>query len=125
MTALIDLGSDTATKPSQAMLSFMMASPVGDEQKNEDPTVLALQEEMADILGLEAGLFLPSATMANQIAIKVHTQPGDEVILDRESHLLTSESGGPAFISSVMLHTINGPRSIFTAEQAEAGIRRE
>jgi threonine aldolase len=122
---MIDLSSDTATKPSKAMLAAMMVAPVGDDQRQEDPTVNALQERVADLLGKEAALFLPSATMANEIALKVHTQPGDEAIVERSSHFVTSEGGGPAFLSGVMLHMIEGKRGIFTAQQVEAGIRRE
>ncbi|MFT4068213.1 threonine aldolase family protein [Paraburkholderia sp.] len=124
MNVLIDLGSDTATRPSREMLAYMVAAPVGDEQRGEDPTVNALQERVADLLGQEAALFLPSATMANEIALKVQTQPGDEVIVDHESHYVTSEAGGPAFLSSVMLHHVNGERGIFTAQQFIAGVRR-
>ena len=125
MNIRIDLGSDTATRPSAAMLAFMMAAPVGDDQRREDPTVNALQERVADLLGQQAALFLPSATMANEIALKVQTQPGDEVIVDHESHFVTSEAGGPAFLSSVMLHHVRGERGIFTAQQFIDGVRRK
>jgi threonine aldolase len=122
---LVDLGSDTATLPSEAMLAFMLGSRLGDDQKQEDPTVNALEDAVSSLLGKEAALFLPSATMANEIAVKVHTQPGDEVILDRESHFVTSEAGGPAFLSGVSLHPVAGRRGIFTAAQVAAGIRRK
>lgn len=125
MDSLIDLGSDTGTRPSAAMLSFMMGASVGDDQRREDPTVNALQEQVADLLGQQAALFLPSATMANEIAMKVQTQPGDEVIVDHQSHYITSEAGGPAFLSSVMLHLVRGAHGIFTAEQFVAGVRRK
>jgi threonine aldolase len=114
MERLIDLGSDTATKPGAAMLAYMMAGPVGDDQKQEDPTVNALQEQVAALLGKEAAIFLPSATMANQIALKLHTRPGDEVILEAEAHYVTSEAGGPAFHSGVTLRGVAGERGIFT-----------
>ena len=122
--ALIDLSSDTATRPSQAMRLFMVEAPVGDEQRQEDPTVNALQERVAALLGKEAALYLPSATMANEIAVKVHTRPGDEVILDRTAHIVNAEAGGPALLSGVMPYTVQGIRGVFTAQQVEEGIRR-
>ncbi len=121
----IDLSSDTQTKPSQAMRAFMAQAPVGDEQKQEDPTVNALQERVAALLGKEAALYLPSATMANEIAIKVHTQPGDEVIADRTAHIINAEAGGPAVLSGVMIRALDGTRGLFTAEQVESAVRRE
>jgi threonine aldolase len=125
MTPLIDLVSDTATKPSQGMRAFMAQAPVGDEQKQEDPTVNALQDRVAALLGKEAALYLPSATMANEIAVKVHTQPGDKVILEETSHIVTSEAGGPAVLSGVMPHSLRGVRGVFTAEQVEGAIGRD
>ena len=122
MNKFIDLGSDTATKPTRGMLEFMMSCEVGDDQKQEDPTVNALQERVAALLGKEAALFLPSATMANEIAIKVHTRPGDDVILDSESHYVTSEAGGPAFLSGVSLRGVPGMRGIFSGEQVERAV---
>ena len=122
---MIDLSSDTVTKPSKPMLAAMMAAPVGDDQRQEDPTVNALQEKVADLVGKEAAIFLPSATMANEIALKVHTQPGDEAIVERSCHFVTSEAGGAAFLSGVMLHMIEGTRGIFNPQQVEAGIRRD
>jgi len=125
VATLIDLSSDTATRPSTEMRAFMMQAPVGDEQKQEDPTVNALQERVAALLGKEAALFVPSATMANEIAVKVHTRPGDEVILDRTAHLVHAEAGGPAVLSGVMLYTVQGVRGVFTAQQVEEAIRRD
>jgi len=125
MTRLIDLVSDTATQPSQGMRAFMAQAPVGDEQKQEDPTVNALQDRVAALLSKEAALYLPSATMANEIAVKVHTQPGDKVILDETSHIVTSEAGGPAVLSGVTLHPLRGIRGVFLAEQVEGAIGRE
>jgi threonine aldolase len=122
---MIDLSSDTVTKPSQPMLAAMMVAPVGDDQRQEDPTVNALQEKVCTLLGKESAIFLPSATMANEIALKVHTQPGDEAIVERSCHFVTSEAGGAAFLSGVMLHTVQGTRGIFTARQVEEGIRRD
>lgn len=125
MTTLIDLSSDTATRPSPEMRAFMAQAPVGDEQKQEDPTVNALQERIAALLGKEAALYLPSATMANEIALKVHTRPADEVILDRTAHIVNAEAGGPALLSGVMLYTLQGVRGVFTAQDVEEGIRRD
>lgn len=125
MSNLIDLSSDTASKPSPDMLAFMMACEVGDDQRQEDPTVNALQEQVASLLGKEAAIYLPSATMANEIAVKVHTRPGDEVILEAESHYVTSEAGGPAFLSGVMLRGLQGHRGIFTGAQVTAAVRRD
>jgi len=122
---MIDLSSDTVTKPSRSMMAAMIAAPVGDDQRQEDPTVNALQNKVAQLLGKDAAIFLPSATMANEIAMKVHTQPGDEAIVERSCHFVTSEGGGPAFLSGVMLHMIEGKRGIFTPQQVEAGIRRD
>ena len=125
MATFIDLVSDTATQPSSGMRAFMAQAPVGDEQKQEDPTVNALQDRVAALLGKEAALYLPSATMANEIAVKVHTQPGDKVILDETSHIVTSEAGGPAVLSGVTLHPLRGIRGVFLAEQVEGAIGRE
>ena len=91
----IELFSDTMTKPTAEMRRFMCDAEVGDEQKGEDPTVNLLQDMTAELLGKEAALFLPSGTMCNQIAIKLHCRPGDELLLDRTAHPLNSEAGGP------------------------------
>ena len=120
---LIDLYSDTATKPTEGMRRAMAAAEVGDEQRGTDPTVLALQERVAALLGKEAALFLPSTTMANQIAIKVHTEPGDEVILEAGSHPVNFEGGGAGLISGVLFRTIQGRRGIFTLEDVRRAVR--
>lgn len=125
MATIIDLISDTATRPSAGMRAFMAQAPVGDEQRQEDPSVNALQERTAALLGKEAALYVPSATMANEIAVKVHTRPGDKVILDETAHIYTSEAGSPAVLSGVMSHTLKGTRGVFTADQLEASIGRE
>src|SRR5450759_2070020 len=96
---LVDLFSDTLTKPSPAMRQAMVEAEVGDEQKFEDPTTNRLQEMVAGLLGQEAAVFLPSGTMCNEIAFAVHCGAGDEIILDQTAHPLTSEAGGPAVIS--------------------------
>lgn len=120
---LIDLSSDTATRPSAEMRRFMAEAPVGDEQRREDPTVNQLQDIVAELTGKEAALFLPSGTMCNAIAIKIHTQPTDEIILDRYAHPYSSEGGGPAALAGVSYALLDGERGIFTARQVEDAIR--
>lgn len=120
----IDLFSDTATRPTPQMRQAMFEAAVGDEQRGEDPTVNALEERVAALLGKERALFLPSATMANQIALKVHTQPGDEVIVEARSHIANFEAGGPGLISGVLLRAIQGQRGLFTGADVKAAARR-
>jgi threonine aldolase len=120
---LVDLFSDTLTKPSPAMRQAMADAEVGDEQKFEDPTTNRLQEMVAALVGHEAAVFLPSGTMCNEIAFAVHCDAGDEVILDQTAHPLTSEAGGPAVVSRVMLRPIAGKRGIFTAGDVAAAVR--
>jgi threonine aldolase len=119
----IDLRSDTVTKPSREMRESMSAAEVGDDVYGEDPTVNLLQDKTADILGKEAALFVPSGVMANQLAIKTHTQPGDEVIVESESHIFNYETAGASFLSNVQLHTVNGNHGILNAEQITQSIR--
>jgi threonine aldolase len=119
----VDLYSDTATRPTPGMRRFIAEAPVGDEQKDEDPTVNQLQDMVAALLGKEAALFLPSSTMSNEIAFKVHTRPGDEVIMEKTSHPIHFEVGGPAFLSGVMIYPVEGQRGIFGPEQVEEAIR--
>lgn len=114
---MIDLSSDTATRPTEAMRQAMAAAPVGDEQNREDPTVNALQDHVADLTGKEAALFLPSGTMCNAIAFTVHSRRGDAVILDRYSHPALSEAGGPAVLANVLLTLLDTPRGMFTADE--------
>ena len=114
---LIDLRSDTATRPSANMLKAMLDAAVGDDVFSEDETVIRLQEKTATMFGKEAGLFCPSGTMTNQIAIKVHTQPGDEVLCDVSAHIYNYEVGGIAFNSSAQAKLIHGDRGRITAEQ--------
>jgi threonine aldolase len=125
VSEFIDLISDTASRPSPGMRAFMAQAPVGDEQRQEDPSVNSLQERVAALLGKDAALYVPSATMANEIAVKVHTRPGDKVILDETAHIFTSEAGSPAVLSGVMAHTVSGVRGVFTPEQVEAAVGRE
>jgi threonine aldolase len=120
---LIDLGSDTATRPTDAMRQAMASAVVGDDQRGEDPTVNELQEVAATLLGKPAALFLPSATMANQIALKVHTQPGDEVFCHEHAHIRLYEGGAPAVLSGCLIHPLPGERGTFTAEQIRSAVR--
>lgn len=117
--SFIDLRSDTVTKPSPAMLEAMMQAPVGDDVFNEDPTVIELEKYAAALFGKEAGLYCPSGTMTNQIAIKVHTQPGDEVICDVNSHIYNYEGGGISFNSGVQARLITGNEGRLTPEMIE------
>src|SRR5687767_12902659 len=120
---LIDLVSDTATKPTAEMRRAMAEAEVGDEQKGEDPTVNLLQDMVADLLGMDAALFLPSGTMCNLIATKVHTRPGDEIILDRLSNQYNYEGGSAAAVSGLSIAALDGPRGVFSGAQVEAVIR--
>src|SRR5436190_4960912 len=116
---MIDLFSDTATRPSPGMRRAMADAEVGDEQRGLDPTTLALQERGADLLDKEAALFLPSATMANLIACRLHTRPGEAVILEARCHVLNSEGGGLAVHSGLVPRPIWGERGQFTPAQVE------
>jgi threonine aldolase len=121
---MIDLRSDTVTKPSPGMRQAMAEAEVGDDVFGEDPCVNRLQEMAAQLLGKEAALFVPSGTMANQLCIKVHTQPGDEIIMERTNHPFNSESGGIAALSGVQVNLIDGQRGVITAAQVARAIRR-
>jgi threonine aldolase len=122
---IIDLRSDTVTKPSKAMLDAMFIAPVGDDVFNEDPTVLALEEKVAKLFSKEAALFCPSGTMTNQIAIKCHTQPGDELICDVNSHVYNYEGGGISSNSGVQAKLVNGDRGRITAKHIEDNINAD
>lgn len=119
---MIDYRSDTFTKPSPAMLEAMMQAAVGDDVFREDPTVNKLEAMVAEKFDMESGLFCPSGTMTNQIAIKCHTQPGDEVICEKMSHVYIYEGGGIAFNSGCQVKTINGDRGRITADQVVEAI---
>ncbi len=120
----INLYSDTQTRPSAGMRAAIASAVVGDEQRGLDPTTLALQERVASLLGHEAGLFLPSGTMCNEIALRIHARPGgDEVLLDRTAHPVNAEAGGPAQLAGLMVRVLDGSRGVFTAEQLEAALR--
>ena len=120
---LIDLRSDTVTQPTVAMREAMARAPVGDDVFNEDPTVHQLQDRVADLLGKEAALFVPSGTMSNQVCVRVHTQPGDEILCDVNSHIYVYEAGGPAVHSGVMCRTLEGDHGILEVSQLEDKIR--
>lgn len=119
---MIDFRSDTVTRPTPGMREAMMQAPVGDDVFGEDPTVNQLEDYCADLFGMESALFCPSGTMTNQIAIKCHTQPGDEVICDRLSHIYQYEGGGIAFNSGASVRLIEGDRGRMTAAQVRASI---
>lgn len=119
---MIDLRSDTVTKPTPGMLEAMFHAKVGDDVFNEDPTVIELEQKTAALFGHEAGLFCPSGTMTNQIAIKVNTQPGDEVLCDVSAHIYNFEGGGISFNSGVQAKLIPGDRGRMSAKQVEESI---
>ena len=112
----INLVSDTVTKPSVEMLQFMFYAKVGDDVYKQDPTVIELEETLANIFGMEAALFFPSGTMANQTAIKLHTQPGEQIICDKYSHIYHYEGGGASFNSGVSCCLVDGKRGMITAD---------
>ncbi len=120
---MINFYSDTKTKPTPAMRAAMAEAEVGDEQAGEDPTTNRLTARVAELMGHEAGVFLPSGTMCNEIAIRVHCTPGDEVIADETAHVITAEGGGPAALSGVMVRPVQGRHGVYTAAQMEAAIR--
>jgi len=119
----IDLRSDTVTRPTPAMRRAMAEAEVGDDVFGDDPTVIQLQERVASILGKEAALYLPSGTMANQIALAILGRSGDEVYCDRNCHLFNYECGSPAYIARVQLHPLDGESGVFSAAQVEAALR--
>ena len=122
--APINLYSDTQTRPSEGMRAAIAAAEVGDEQRKLDPTTNALQERVAELLGFPAAVFLPSGTMCNEIALRLHARPGgDELILDRTAHPVNSEAGGPAQLAGLMVRVLDGDGGIFTGAQLEAAIR--
>lgn len=122
---MIDLRSDTVTRPSEGMRQAMAEASVGDDVYGEDPTVNRLQERMADLLGTEAALFVPSGTMANQISLHVLTDPGDEVIVARSSHIFNYETGAAGLLSGVQLHPVDGVDGRLTPDAVTAAIRPE
>lgn len=119
----VDLYSDTVTRPTAEMRRFMCEAEVGDEQKLEDPTVNLLCEMVAELLGKEAAVFLPSGTMCNEIALRVHARPGEEVIAHRTAHPIHFETGGPGALAGVNMRSIDGPRGQFDADAVEEAVR--
>lgn len=123
MHQIVDLRSDTVTKPTAAMREAMAAAPVGDDVFGEDPMVNELQRRVAEMTGKEAALFVPSGTMSNQIALFVHARPGDEVICEYGCHIFNYEGAGAAQLSGVQLHPLKGERGVITAQQIAEAIR--
>jgi threonine aldolase len=122
---VINLYSDTQTRPTEGMRRAIATAEVGDEQRGRDPTTLRLQERVAELLGHEAGLFLPTGTMCNQISFRLHARPGgDELILDRSAHPIVAEAGGPAQQAGLMIHPLDGDGGVFTAGQLEGALRQ-
>ena len=120
---LVNLYSDTQTKPTPGMKAAMMEAEVGDEQFGLDPTTNALAERMAALMGKEAAVFLPSGTMCNQIAILTHCRPGDEILAHETAHILTSEGGGAAALTGAQITGLRGARGLFDAETVRAALR--
>ncbi|PWN07190.1 threonine aldolase family protein [Rhodohalobacter mucosus] len=120
---MIDLRSDTVTKPTPGMLNAIMEAEVGDDVFSEDPTVNSFEQKMAGMFGMEAGLFVPSGTMSNQLSIAVLTRPGDEVIIDELGHVFNYESGAAAHLSSVQLRPLKGKNGKLSRQLAEEAIR--
>lgn len=123
MNPIIDLRSDTVTRPTAAMRKVMAEAEVGDDVLGDDPTVNRLQERIAEIMGKPAACFVPSGTMANQAAIRAQTEPGDEIIAHSDSHIINYETGAPAALSGVMIRTMSGDRGLFDADQVETMVR--
>ncbi len=119
---MIDLRSDTVTKPSPGMLQAIFNAPVGDDVYKEDPTVNALEERVAAMFGMDDALFFPTGSMANQAAIKMHTQPGEQLICDKYAHVYNYEGGGASFNSGVSCKLLDGSRGMVTAQQVEEAI---
>ena len=120
---LIDLRSDTVTKPTAAMREAIAHAEVGDDVYGDDPTVNALEAYVADLLGKEAAVYMPSGTMTNQVALRLHLEPGSEVILESQSHIYYYEGGGPAALSGAMCRLVTGNHGIFTAEDVQVVMR--
>lgn len=121
--AIIDLRSDTVTRPTPAMRRAMAEAVVGDDVLGDDPTVIALQERVAQMMGKEAACFVPTGTMANQTAIRAQTEPGDELIAHEDSHIIHYETGSPAALSGVMIRPLRGHAGLFEARDVEDAVR--
>lgn len=120
---MIDLRSDTVTQPTAAMRQAIAQAPVGDDVLGDDPTVNELEETVAALLAKEAAVYMPSGTMTNQVALRTHTEPGNEIILESQAHIYFYEGGAPAALSGVMCKLIEGDRGIFTAADLRAALR--
>ena len=125
MNALIDLRSDTVTQPSQAMRKAMAEAEVGDDVFGEDPTVIQLQEKASELTGMEAALFVPSGIMANQLAIHILTQAGDEVIIEDQAHIFHYEAGAGGALSGIQFYCLPGMRGVLEAKQVQEAIRTD
>ncbi|HVL32885.1 MAG TPA: threonine aldolase family protein, partial [Actinomycetota bacterium] len=123
MADLVELRSDTFTTPTPEMRRAMAEAEVGDDVWGEDPTVNALQEHCAQLFGKEAGLFVPSGSMGNEVCIKAMTEPGEEIIVDAAAHIVDAELGAPATISQVMLHPLRSDRGRFDIDELATAIR--
>lgn len=121
----IDLRSDTVTKPSPEMLEIIRSAPVGDDVYGEDPSVNQLQTLMASVFGKEAALYVPSGTMANQLCLRTHSEPGDEVICDYKAHIFNYESGAAGNLSQVQLHPLHGEHGILSVDQIKSAVREK
>ncbi len=120
---MIDLRSDTVTKPTPEMRKVMAEAEVGDDVWGDDPSVKAFEEKTAEILGMEAAVFMPSGTMNNQVAVRTHTQPGDELLIEQYGHIYGSEAGGAAALSGVSTRLIHGERGMFLKDDLAKMIR--
>ncbi|SMO96995.1 threonine aldolase family protein [Gracilimonas mengyeensis] len=120
---MIDLRSDTITRPTQEMLEVMMAAEVGDDVFGEDETVNEFQEKVAKLFGMEAGLFVPSGTMSNQLGVKVLTEPGDEILIDKKGHIFNYETGAASALSGVQIKTLNGSKGKLSTDVLEHSVR--
>ena len=119
----VDLRSDTVTLPTEPMWNAMRSARLGDDVLGDEPTVLALERKIADLLGKEAALFTPSGTMANQLAIRCVCEGGDEIIAHRENHIIHYETGGPAALSGCMIQGLDGPGGLFEGDQVRSAVR--
>lgn len=120
---MIDLRSDTVTRPTEAMRAAMAGAEVGDDVYGDDPTVRALEERTAQILGKEAAVFMPTGTMSNQVALRAHTEAGDEILADASAHIFISEGGAPAGLSGIQIRGLPGVNGIFTGDDVLRAVR--
>lgn len=120
---MIDMRSDTVTKPTHEMREAMANAEVGDDGRGDDPTVRALETRTAEILGKESAVYMPSGTMTNQVAIRAHTEPGDEIFVDVNAHAYIYEAGAPAALSGVMCRLLPGVRGIFSVQDVLSALR--